>query len=52
MDLRKAIAEITPSLLEMRRDFHRHPELAFQEVRTSAKLADFCRGWASRLLEE
>jgi len=44
MDLRKAITKITPSLLEMRRDFHRYPELAFQEVRTSAKLAEFLQG--------
>lgn len=44
MNLQEAIAEITPSLIEMRRDFHRHPELGFQEVRTSAKLAEFLEG--------
>jgi len=44
MNLQEAIATITPSLIEMRRDFHRHPELAFQEVRTSARLADFLQG--------
>jgi len=31
-------------MLEMRRDFHRHPELGFQEFRTSAKLAEFLQG--------
>ncbi|GIW24038.1 M20 family metallopeptidase [Meiothermus sp.] len=44
MNLRDTIAELTPSLIEMRRDFHRHPELAFQEVRTSTKLAEFLEG--------
>ncbi|GEM87609.1 M20 metallopeptidase family protein [Meiothermus granaticius] len=44
MKLEAAVAELTPSLLEMRRDFHRHPELGFQEFRTSAKLAEFLRG--------
>lgn len=44
MNLQEAIAEITPSLIEMRRDFHRHPELGFQEVRTSARLAEFLEG--------
>ncbi|GIW35275.1 M20 family metallopeptidase [Meiothermus sp.] len=41
MNIRETIAELTPSLIEMRRDFHRHPELGFQEVRTSTKLAEF-----------
>jgi amidohydrolase len=44
MKLKDTVAELTPSLLEMRRDFHRHPELGFQEFRTSAKLAEFLRG--------
>lgn len=43
MKLEDTVAELTPSLLEMRRDFHRHPELGFQEFRTSAKLAEFLR---------
>ncbi|MER3552834.1 MAG: amidohydrolase [Meiothermus sp.] len=44
MNLEDSIAQLTPSLLEMRRDFHRHPELGFQEFRTSAKLAEFLVG--------
>lgn len=39
-DLKDRVQALLPSMLEMRRDFHRHPELAFQERRTSAKLAD------------
>lgn len=44
MNLQEAIAQMTPSLIEMRRDFHRYPELGFQEVRTSSKLAEFLEG--------
>jgi amidohydrolase len=31
-------------VVEQRRDFHRHPELAFEEVRTSGKVVEWCRG--------
>ncbi|MBQ4825894.1 amidohydrolase [Leisingera sp. HS039] len=31
-------------LTALRRDFHRHPELGFQEDRTRAKVADYLRG--------
>lgn len=44
MDIKQTVAELTPSMLEMRRDLHRHPELAFQEERTSQKLAEFLQG--------
>ena len=30
-------------VVEQRRDFHRHPELAFEEVRTSGKVVEWCR---------
>ncbi len=32
-----------PQLVETRRDFHSHPELAFQETRTAARVADRLR---------
>ncbi|GGA65953.1 hydrolase [Nitratireductor aestuarii] len=33
------IAEILPSLIETRRDIHRHPEIGFKEVRTAEMVA-------------
>src|SRR5689334_3570478 len=39
LDLAKAIE---PELIELRRDFHRHPEIAFEEVRTGKAAADWC----------
>lgn len=44
MNIKQAVIDLTPQMIEMRRDFHRHPELAFQEVRTSQKLAEFLEG--------
>lgn len=39
LELARAIA---PELIEIRRDLHRHPEIAWEEHRTSAIAADFC----------
>jgi len=33
-----SIQALRPRIVEQRRDFHRHPELAFEEVRTSAQV--------------
>ncbi len=35
--------ELSPQLVAWRRDFHRHPELGFQEVRTGGIVADHLR---------
>jgi len=35
------VKEITPSLIEIRRDIHAHPELSMAEVRTSALVAAY-----------
>lgn len=41
--LREDIGEIMPGVIADRRDFHEHPELAFQEVRTAGIVADRLR---------
>jgi amidohydrolase len=37
-------AEILPQVVTWRRDFHQHPELGLQEVRTAKVIADHLRG--------
>ena len=37
--IRAAVAAIEPRLVEIRRDIHAHPELAFEEVRTAGVVA-------------
>lgn len=41
MDIARNIVELEPELIELRRDFHRHPELGLQEHRTGKKVADY-----------
>jgi amidohydrolase len=38
--LKKEIEDLTPELIELRRDLHRHPEPGFQEVWTSQTMAE------------
>jgi len=40
-----------PDLIEIRRDIHRHPELGFEEVRTSALVAQKLRDWGIEVVE-
>ena len=37
------VEALTPDLIALRRDFHRHPELGFQEVRTAGIVAERLR---------
>jgi len=39
--IRKEIEKLIPQLIAWRRDFHRHPEIAFEEHRTSSVLREF-----------
>ncbi len=42
--LETEIAALTGQLVAWRRDFHRHPEVAFEEARTSAVVREFLEG--------
>lgn len=41
--------EIAPEMVAWRRDFHMHPELGFQEFRTSTKIAELMTSWGYRV---
>ena len=41
--IRPEVREIEDWLREVRRDFHKHPELRFQETRTAEKVAEYLR---------
>ena len=45
MPVHNRIAAFTPEMTEWRRDLHAHPELAFQEHRTSQVVADKLASW-------
>ncbi|MFM7704241.1 MAG: amidohydrolase, partial [Rubrivivax sp.] len=40
-----------PEFVALRRDIHRHPELAFEERRTAALVAERLRGWGYEVAE-
>jgi hippurate hydrolase len=44
-DLLAALRAYEPELIDIRRDIHAHPETGFEEVRTSALVAEKLRGW-------
>ena len=41
--IREAVESLTPSLVELRRDLHRNPELSNREFRTGKLVAERCR---------
>lgn len=45
MPIINSIAALEEEMTEWRRDFHMHPELAYQEVRTSGKVAELLESW-------
>jgi amidohydrolase len=44
MDFRQEAEQLTDYLVQTRRDFHRHPELGFQETRTAGIVAETLAG--------
>lgn len=45
MDIKKRVTEIFDELVEIRRDFHRYPELSQQEYRTCEKICEYLTSW-------
>jgi amidohydrolase len=43
-ELKKQVESLTEQIIAWRRDFHRHPEIAFEEHRTSSVLRKFMEG--------
>lgn len=44
-DVHLQIQKLTPLLLEIRRDLHRHPELSQNEIRTSSQICRYLDEW-------
>jgi len=44
MDIARLVRLLEPDLIELRRDLHRNPELAFEESRTAARIAELLAG--------
>ncbi len=51
-ELRDAVSEDMPGLMELYRDLHANPELSFQEVETAAKLAARARALGFEVTEQ
>ena len=44
-NIKAAVAELTPELIQIRRYLHAHPELSFQEKQTSAYISGYLKKW-------
>ena len=41
MEIKKQVLELNDEVIQLRRDFHQHPELGFEEFRTSRKVMEY-----------
>jgi amidohydrolase len=51
-DLRSQVESYTAELTAIRRDIHAHPEIGFEEIRTSALVAEKLKGWGIEVSEK
>jgi len=51
MNLMARMHELAPEMREIRQDIHRHPELAYEEKRTAAIVAERLRAWGIEVHE-
>lgn len=43
MEISKEVSALNEELIQLRRDFHQHPELGFEEFRTAERVADYLK---------
>ncbi|MBP5750782.1 MAG: amidohydrolase [Firmicutes bacterium] len=51
-DLRQEIEALTPEIVEIRRDLHKHPETGFKEFRTSGIIKDYLKSLGMDTVQE
>ncbi len=51
-DLRQEIEALTPQIVEIRRDLHRHPEVGFKEFRTSGIVKEYLKALGMDTVQE
>ncbi len=52
MDIKSEVLTLKDELIELRRDFHQHPELGFEEFRTAEIVADYLRKYGLEVKEK
>ncbi|GAE89437.1 hypothetical protein [Acetivibrio straminisolvens] len=50
-EIKKISSDIINEIISIRRDIHRHPELGFNEYRTSSIASDFLKNLAAKFIQ-